>query len=185
MLTSSTRQRWIITIVAAVAGAALYGFSIYLTAALDIPVADNVQVRPGVAIPVVCGALFGPLAGFAAGFAGNFAADRLLGWGFWPFWYIGNGILGLAGGMFRGTKPNFARLSTVASVTGRAVAGIFIGMAIASISELWVTQSSWSDVVYVNFLPAFLSNTVNVVILVPIILLIYGLLYESTQLERG
>ena len=185
MLSSSSRQRWIITIVAAAAGAALYGVSIYLTAVLDIPGADNVQVRPGVAIPVVCGALFGPLAGFVAGFAGNFATDWLLGWGFWPFWYIGNGIMGLAGGIYRGTNPNFARLSTAASVTSRAVAGIFIGMSIASISELWDTQSSWSDVVYVNFLPAFLSNTVNVVILVPIILLIYGILYESTQLERG
>src|SRR4051794_17600985 len=49
------------------AGSALYALAIYLTAIVNIPGSDNVQLRPGVAIPILCGALFGPVAGFVTG----------------------------------------------------------------------------------------------------------------------
>jgi energy-coupling factor transport system substrate-specific component len=161
-------------------GSLLYALAIYWTAILDIPGADNVQLRPGVVIPILCGAFFGPFAGFVSGFAGNLAADQLLGWGWWPFWYIGNGVMGLAAGCFRPAKPDYSRLSVVSGVVARAAVGITVGMGLASISEIWVTQSSWNDVLWVNFLPAFLSNLVNAALLVPIILLIYAVLREST-----
>jgi uncharacterized membrane protein len=172
-----------LTAIAAVAGAGLYALSIYLTAVVNIPGSDNVQLRPGVVIPVVCGALFGPAAGFVSGFAGNMIADQTLGWGFWLFWYIGNGLIGLAAGLFRPAAPNYARPRMVLHVLGRALAGIAAGMALASISERWVTESSWSDIVWVNFMPAFLSNAVNAAILTPVVLLIYGILRESTSVE--
>jgi energy-coupling factor transport system substrate-specific component len=163
-----------------VIGSVLYAFAIYLTALLDIPGADNVQLRPGIVIPILCGAFFGPAAGFVSGFAGNLAADQFLGWGWWPFWYIGNGVMGLAAGCFRPAKPDYSRLLVVLGVLTRAAIGITVGMGLASISEVWVTQSSWSDVLWVNFLPAFLSDLVNAALLVPIILLLYGVLREST-----
>jgi energy-coupling factor transport system substrate-specific component len=169
--------------IASIVGACLYAVSIYLTSIVDIPGADNVQVRPGVVIPIVCGALFGPVAGFVSGFAGNLIADQALGWGFWPFWYLGNGLMGLAVGLFRPAGYNYARLRHVGAVLACAIVGIAVGMALASISELWVTQSSWDDVVWVNFVPAFLSNTLNAAILTPIVLLLYGILRDSTKLD--
>jgi hypothetical protein len=54
-------------------------------------------------------------------------------------------------------------------------------MAVASISEYWVTQSSWNEIVWVNFVPAFLSNLINAAIIVPIVLILYSMLYESTS----
>jgi energy-coupling factor transport system substrate-specific component len=166
-------------------GSLLYALTIFLTAILNIPGSDNVQLRPGVAIPIVCGALFGPIAGFVSGFVGNLAADQFLGWGWWPFWYIGNGLMGAASGVFRAAKPDYSRLRTVFGVVGRAAIGITIGMGIASVSEYWVTQSSWQDIWWNNFLPSFLSNLINAAILVPIILLLYGILRESTASDAG
>ena len=183
MLTSLSRRRLLQQIGVIGIASAFYALTIYLTAILNIPGSDNVQLRPGVAIPIICGALFGPVAGFASGFAGNLAADQILGWGWWPFWYLGNGIIGLAAGFLRPSKPDYTRLSTAFNVVGRATVGTALGIGIASISELWVTQSSWSDVLWVNFLPAFLSNVVNITVLVPIILIIYGIMRESTSLN--
>jgi energy-coupling factor transport system substrate-specific component len=183
MLSTRSHPQVFRHISAMAAGSLLYALTIFLTAILNIPGSDNVQLRPGVAIPIVCGALFGPAAGFVSGFLGNLAADQFLGWGWWPFWYLGNGLMGLASGLFRPAKPDYSRLATVFGVVGRAAAGITIGMGIASISERWVTQSSWQDIWWNNFLPAFLSNLMNATILVPIILLLYGILRESTALD--
>lgn len=177
----------LIQLVAAAGGSILYALSICLTSILAIPGADNVQLRPGVVVPIVVGALFGPAAGFTSGCAGNLAADQLLGWGWWPFWYFGNGMIGLAAGMFRPASggANYTQLRPVIGVLLRALLGIGIGMGIASLSERWVTNSSWADVVQVNFLPAFLSNTATATILTPVVLLIYGILRESTSLDPG
>jgi energy-coupling factor transport system substrate-specific component len=164
-----------------VAGSALYAVAIYLTSILNIPGADNVQLRPGVAIPILCGILFGPVAGFVTGFVGNLAADQFLDWGFWIYWYIGNGIMGLVAGLFRPPPTAYPRPQAIFLVVGRAAVGIMIGMAIASISEYWVTDSSWNDIVWVNFVPAFLSNLINAAIIVPIFLVLYGVLRESTS----
>ena len=185
MLTPSIHPRVLRQLAVMVAGSALYALAIYLTSILNIPGSDNVQIRPGVVIPIVAGALFGPTAGFVSGFVGNLAADQILGWGWWPFWYLGNGLIGLVSGLFRPAHPNYARLSAAFGVVGRAIAGTVLGMGIASLSERWVTQSSWSDIFWVNFLPAVLSNIVNAAILVPIILLCYGILREATTLEQA
>lgn len=181
MLTSSWVRRAMKQSAIMLAGSALYALAINLTAILNIPGADNVQLRPGVAIPILCGALFGPAAGFVTGFVGNLVADQFLGWGFWLYWYIGNGIMGLVAGLFRPPVTAYPRAQAIVLVVGRAALGILLGMAIASISEYWVTESTWNDIVWVNFVPAFLSNLISAIIIVPIILVLYGLLRESTS----
>jgi energy-coupling factor transport system substrate-specific component len=181
MFTSSWVRRAINQIAVMAIGSVLYAAAIYLTAILNIPGSDNVQLRPGVAIPILCGALFGPAAGFVTGFVGNLAADQFLGWGFWLYWYIGNGIMGLAAGLFRPSPAAYPRPKAIFLVVGRAALGMMIGMAVASISEYWVTESSWNDIVWVNFVPAFLSNLLNALIIVPIALILYGVLRESTS----
>src|SRR5688500_436158 len=123
MFNASYQQRLLRHFGVMIIGSILYALAIYLTAILDIPGADNVQLRPGVAIPILCGAFFGPAAGFISGFAGNLAADQVLGWGWWPFWYIGNGVMGLAAGCFRPAKADYSRLSVVLGVVARATVG--------------------------------------------------------------
>src|SRR5262245_45083004 len=174
MQSSSRQQRLLLQFGPPIVGSLLYAIGIVLTGILDIPGAANVQVRPAVAIPIICGAFFGPVAGFISGFAGNLVADQVLGWGWWPFWYLGSGIMGLVPGLLRSANANYTRLGTIGAVLLRAAIGIAVGMAAAALSEHWVTQSSWDEVLWGNFLPAFLSNLVNALILVPIVLLLSG-----------
>jgi len=178
---SVRQQRLLFQFAPPIVGSLLYALGIILTSILDIPGAANVQIRPAVAIPIVCGAFFGPVTGFVSGFVGNLAADQVLGWGWWPFWYLGSGIMGLVPGLLRPTNANYTQLSAIGAVLLRAVIGITVGMAVAALSEHWVTQSSWNDVLWGNFLPAFLSNLVNAVILVPIMLLLYGFFHASAK----
>jgi energy-coupling factor transport system substrate-specific component len=169
--------------IATLVGSALYAITIALTGILAIPGADNVQFRPGVAIPILVGVFFGPVAGFVVGAVGTLIADLALGWGWWPFWYIGSGCMGLASGLWQRNVGPYLRLSSVFSVVVRASIGIVIGMGFASFTEYWVTQSSWHDIVWVNFVPAALSNLVTATLLVPIILLLYGHLHNATRLD--
>lgn len=185
MPTSTARDRLLALVGVMIIGSLLYALAIYLTSVLNIPGASNVQLRPGIVVPIVCGALFGPAAGFVSGFVGSLVADHILGWGWWVFWYLGNGLMGLASGLFRPPDADYSRLAPVAGVVARAIAGIAVGMGIASASEHWVTRASWNDVLVGNFLPAFFSNLMSAVILVPIILLFYGVLLEATNLDQA
>lgn len=185
MFTKPPYPMWLKQAGAMIVGSLLYALAIHPTAILEIPSAENVQVRPGIAIPIICGALFGPAAGFVSGFAGNILADQMRGEQWWPFWHLGNGLMGLVSGLFRSPQSDYSRLSTALGVLWRGIAGIIIGMAVASISEHWVSASSWDEVLWINFFPATISNIVTATILVPIILLIYGLLRESADFETA
>jgi uncharacterized membrane protein len=169
----------------AIAASGLYALSIAMTGVLVIPGADNIQLRPGVIIPIVCGVFFGPVVGFLVGAVGTLIADSALGWGWWPFWYVGSGCMGLASGLMHDPDARFQRLSAVLPVMTRAAVGIVAGMALASLSEYWVTQSSWHDIVWVNFVPAALSNLVTAGILLPIGLLLFGHLHNAARPDRA
>ncbi len=155
-------------------GAALYGvlswvFNIFLV----IPGTANVAVRPPVVLPLFFGAVFGPWVGFFTGFVGNIIGDLLSGWGFWPWWDLGNGLMGFFAA--------FALLSVKEYRTGRdyaiaeiwAAIGVVIGMGIASLSEMWVSGADMQAVIFANFIPAAATDLVNGLILLPILLAAY------------
>jgi uncharacterized membrane protein len=52
-----------------------------------------------VAIPIFFGFAFGPAVGFFAGAFGNILGDALTGWGVFPIWDVGNGLIGLVPGL--------------------------------------------------------------------------------------
>lgn len=183
MFAPSTHHQLLRFVAASTVGSVLYAVAIYLTAILNIPGTENVQFRPGIVIPILCGVFFGPLPGFISGLVGNLAADQLLGWGWWPFWYLGNGLVGLACGLVAPDTHRHTNLTSILGVLKGAALGIVLGMGLASLTERWVTDSSWNDIIWLNFVPAVLSNTINAVVLVPIILLCYGILRESTSVD--
>jgi hypothetical protein len=80
-------------------GAALYGVSSWLFNTVPVPAVGNVALRPVVVIPVFFGYAFGPVVGFFTGFMGNVLGDALTGWGVFPTWDIGNGLMGLIPGL--------------------------------------------------------------------------------------
>jgi uncharacterized membrane protein len=82
-------------------GAALYGIFAFLFngTVFVVPSVSLVSIRPAVAIPVFFGFVFGPVVGFFTGAVGNILGDFLTGWGVFPVWDIGNGLIGLVAGL--------------------------------------------------------------------------------------
>ncbi|MFQ6057566.1 MAG: ECF transporter S component [Anaerolineae bacterium] len=154
-------------------GAALYAVFSWVFNFLQIPGAANVAVRPAVVIPLFFGAVFGPWVGFFTGFVGNIIGDLLSGWGFWLWWDIGNGLMGLlaAFALLSVSEYRTTRDYVIAEVW--AAIGVIIGMGLASLSEMWVSGADMNAVIFANFVPAAATDLVNGLILLPILLAAY------------
>ncbi len=161
-------------VVFAAIGAALYGVLSYLTNILQIPGAANVSVRPAVSLVFFFGLAFGPWVGFFTGFVGNLLADLLSGYGVWLWWDLGNGILGLLPGLLMLSMTNYRAMGDIIKAEISVVVAAAVGMFAASVTELWVSGASWGAVLTANFLPAFITDIVNGLILVPILMVAYS-----------
>lgn len=161
-------------VVYAAIGAALYGLLSAATNFLQIPAAGNVAIRPAVAIPLFFGIAFGPIVGFITGFLGNIIGDLLSGYGFWIWWDLGNGIMGLVAGLIAAGIHNYAGFNNIIKAEIMVIVAVAAGMLFASITEIWVSGIDFATTLAVNFLPAFLTNIINGLILVPILMIAYA-----------
>jgi uncharacterized membrane protein len=105
-------------------GAALYAVFSWLFngTVFVVPSLSQVALRPAIAIPMFFGYAFGPVVGFFTGAIGNTFGDALTGFGLFPQWSIGNGLVGFIAGLpflFRDKKRS---LDTVLWVSGALVA---------------------------------------------------------------
>ncbi|MBS3784016.1 MAG: ECF transporter S component [Anaerolineae bacterium] len=80
-------------------GAALYGVFNWIFNTIPMPSVSQVALRPSVCIPIFFGYAFGPVVGFFTGAVGNILGDFLTGWGVFPAWDIGNGLMGMVPGL--------------------------------------------------------------------------------------
>jgi uncharacterized membrane protein len=82
-------------------GAALYAVFSWLFngTVFIIPSISQVALRPAIAIPMFFGYAFGPIVGFFTGAVGNMFGDALTGFGLYPQWSIGNGLVGFIAGL--------------------------------------------------------------------------------------
>lgn len=160
-------------VVYAAIGAAIYGVLGWVTNILQIPGAGQVSVRPAVAIPMFFGVAFGPIVGFISGFLGNIISDMLSGYGFWVWWDIGNGLMGLFPGLIAAGIASYKNRDSIIKAEIWVVVGILVGMGLASISEMWVSGADMTTVVLYNFVPAVITNLVWGLILVPILMVAY------------
>lgn len=107
-------------------GAALYGTLSYLGNSIQMPSVSQVAFRPASVIPVLFGVLFGPVVGFFTGFVGNILGDAMTGWGVFPIWDVGNGLMGMVAGLataFPRSKRSFNGLTIIIGVVGVVLAG--------------------------------------------------------------
>ena len=160
-------------VVYAAIGAALYAVLGIATNMLQLPSAGNVSFRPAVAIPLFFGIAFGPIVGFIAGFLGNIISDLISGYGFWIWWDIGNGLMGLVAGLMAFSFTSFKAGGTLLKAELYVFLGVVVGMGVASLSEMWVSGADINTVIYGNFLPAVAANLINGWILVPILMIAY------------
>lgn len=154
-------------------GAALYAVITYAFNMWQIPGAGNVGIRPAVVIPMFFGIAFGPIVGFITGFVGNILADLLSGYGFWIWWDLGNGLMGFMPGLLMGMIGHYNEFKSILIGELGVVLGVVVGMGVASISEMWVSGADINTVLVGNFLPAFLTNLVWGLILLPLLMLAY------------
>lgn len=98
-------------------GAALYGVFSMVFNVIPMPSVSQVALRPAVVIPIFFGYIFGPVVGFFTGAVGNIIGDFLSGWGVYPAWDMGNGLMGFVPGLVLLFADKKRSLNTLTIVT--------------------------------------------------------------------
>jgi len=157
----------------AIAGV-VYGLLNTISSRFPLPGSSFVELRPQVAIPIFIGFVYGPWAGFIVGCAG----DRL-GYAFqglnvlhaWN-WGIGNGFIGMIPGVlhFQGTRQirtiREFRKAMILIILASSVPIFF-----ASILDVLIQKLSFLQMAYTLILPAFITDAVFGILIVPIMLI--------------
>lgn len=162
-------------VVYAALGAALYGGLSYLTNIIQLPSAGNVSLRPAIVIPLLFAVLYGPWVGLFAGGVGNLLGDWISGYGVYWNWDVGNALLGFIAGLvvvYTLGRYNNTRKIILAEIF--SIIGVLIGMAFASYNEVWISKIDFSAATIGYLLPSALSDLVNGLILLPILLVAYN-----------
>ncbi|MBX3010403.1 MAG: hypothetical protein KF832_02810 [Caldilineaceae bacterium] len=177
---------------AIVLGSLLYGGLSWVTNFSAVSGAFDGNLRPGVAIPIVFGFIYGPFVGFMVGFLGNLGLDYSSGFlsyppdpatgnllrdvvaGYFLNWQIGNGIFGLIPGLWSRWQPRYDRTRDLLAALGVTTVAIVAGVAFAALIDILLF-----DYVDLNFaiqqelIPISIVNLINALILTPIILFNY------------
>ncbi len=153
-------------------GAALYGVG----GLIGVPIFANTMLKPAMAILALFAAVYGPIIGFLVGFLGHWLTDLFAGWGVWPTWMLGSGIVGLAIGLFvkmskgcveKGELPKSAiTLFIILSFLGN-----FIGYMVSAILDYLFFAEPLDKVITQQLIIAF-TNTVVIAILGTVLLLL-------------
>ena len=96
--TLGRKQLWLM-----VGGLVLYAAVSWFTNIFRYPNISTITLRLGVVVPILMGLGFGPAVGFVVGAAGNHLGDSFSGWGFFPMWNMGNGLMGFVAGLIIAT----------------------------------------------------------------------------------
>ncbi|NIW49431.1 MAG: ECF transporter S component, partial [candidate division Zixibacteria bacterium] len=138
-----------------------------------LPAAGNISLRPAVAIPMFFGVAFGPIVGFITGFVGNVLGDFMSGWGFWWYWDLGNGLMGLIPGLMAASVVSFRDQGTIVKAVIYSIVGAAVGMAVPSLLEIPLSGIDFNTALVGYWFPSFISNAINGAILVPILMVAY------------
>ncbi len=110
-------------------GAALYAVFSYLFngTVFVVPSVSQVALRPAIAIPMFFGYAFGPIVGLFTGAVGNMFGDALTGFGLYPQWSVGNGLIGFIAGMaaLSADKKKGMNVVLIVSAALAAIATVF------------------------------------------------------------
>ena len=112
-------------------GAALYAVLSYLFngTVFVVPSVSQVALRPAIAIPMFFGFAFGPVVGFFTGAVGNMFGDALTGFGLYPQWSVGNGLVGFIAGLvflFKDRKKSLDTVLIISAVVAVLVTALFL-----------------------------------------------------------
>jgi len=182
------RREWLAMIV----GVGLYGGLSWMTNIFPLQAATDLQIRPGMAVPIVFGFIFGPVVGFVTGALGNLAGDLVSGLlpyvyakpmgnalfdllrGYLVNWQLGNGLMGLIPGLAALAYRRYWTWRDQLRALAFAALGVIAGMGVAAFLHPWVDFTVDLGTAFRHyFLPVVRVNLLNAVILVPILLFNY------------
>ncbi len=150
-----------------------YGFFNYLSGKyLILPGSDFVELRPQIVLPLFIGFLYGPLAGFIVGFTGDRLGyafqglDILYAWN----WSICNGLIGVIPGFFRNRV--FKTIKDYQSMIFIIVLSSSGPIFLSSYIDSLVYGFEFMKTIYTLILPAFITNSVFALLLVPVLLIL-------------
>lgn len=83
----------------ALLGGILYGILAWIFNIIPVPAISLIVLRPAVVVPLVFGLVGGLIVGFLVGALGNILGDAISGWGTFPIWVVGNGLMGMLPGL--------------------------------------------------------------------------------------
>ncbi len=131
-------------------GAVLYGIFSWATNVIQLPSVSFVSLRPAVVIPIFMGLAFGPVVGFFSGAVGNILGDAITGWGVYPVWDLGNGLMGLVPGLiwaFKDREKATDRMLLV--VAGLLLVFTLLAFAFPGVEHPWAgtTAGQWAPVI--------------------------------------
>jgi energy-coupling factor transport system substrate-specific component len=154
-------------------GASLYMVLEVAAGFIRFPAISHVTFRPAAVIPMFFGVAFGPWVGLLSGLGGNLFGDLMSQQGFWPWWNLGNGLMGFLPGLFWLNLGEVRQFRSILKVEAILLLGGGAGMGLASLSEMWVSQQKIFEVLVVYFYPMFFSNALSGLVLVPIFLVLF------------
>ncbi|MBU1878909.1 MAG: ECF transporter S component, partial [Chloroflexi bacterium] len=178
-------------LIATIVGVLLYAGISWLTNIFPLTAAEGVDIRPGVAVPIFFGLVFGPVVGFVVGLAGNFLSDLWTGWLVYPpdpatgnllldltqgyllNWQAGSGLMGLVAGLATFFGRRYRTLADHVRALAFSALGIVVGMGFAALTDIWLDGLTFDFVLTQYLIPAVQVNLLNTVILVPILLFNY------------
>lgn len=158
-------------------GILVYGSLNFLSNKLLLPSAPFIALRPQIALPMAMGIVYGPCTGFIIGLVGNIFGDTISGYPMLKFWnwHIANGLIGLIPGLIRyagireiKTARDFGTVELTVVLSSGLAVGFAVLMDLSFIHNMLLPASlnSW-------ILPAFITDAVNGLILLPILLFIW------------
>ncbi len=136
-------------------GAVLYGIFSWATNVFQLPSVSFVALRPAVAIPIFMGLAFGPVVGFFSGAVGNIIGDALTGWGVFPVWDLGNGLMGMIPGLILAWKTveDRRRVTNQMLIVVAVLMLIFVVLTVAfpGVEHPWAgtTAGQWTPVLLI------------------------------------
>ncbi|MDT4761962.1 ECF-type riboflavin transporter substrate-binding protein [Sphaerochaeta sp. PS] len=153
-------------------GAALYGVG----GLLSVPVFANTTIKPAMAILALVAGLYGPIVGFLVGFLGHWLTDMFAGWGVWPTWMLGSGIVGAVIGLFpiltkRALDTGFFSKGQIGLYILLAFVGNFFGYLISAVLDFLLFAEPLDKVITQQLIIA-ISNTIVIGILGTLLMLL-------------
>ncbi|MBP7653382.1 hypothetical protein KA977_08160 [Candidatus Dependentiae bacterium] len=152
----------------------IYGIFNYISGKINLPGCAFIELRPQVALPMFIGAYLGPLPGFITGLIGDrigYAFQGLNIYYAWN-WSIGNGFIGMFPGVLKWFKiKEIKSIQDYSILLILIVSASFFPIVFASVIDIIVKNLGFIKIIYTLILPAFITDAVFGLIIVPLMLM--------------